>query len=176
MRAKGYTGSASSVRPYLALLRQAPQELLPTISSKRKASAKKPEEHAFCVRRLIWLVLRRPEQLKSEQAQEVLRASTLHPDVAQAFHLAQAFAKMLRERAVEALPAWLTCARSSAIPEFVQLANGMQRDLAAIEAAFCRPESNGQTEGKVNKLKTIKRHMYGRAKFDLLRQRMLLCG
>ncbi|TME13513.1 MAG: transposase, partial [Chloroflexi bacterium] len=39
-----------------------------------------------------------------------------------------------------------------------------------------RPESNGQTEGKVNKLKCIKRQMYGRAKFDLLRQRMLLCG
>ena len=84
---------------------------------------------------------------------------------------------MLRERTVEALPAWLASARSSAIPEFVQLAHGMQRDLAAIEAAFCRPESNGQTEGnKVNKLKTIKRQMYGRAKFDLLRQRMLLCG
>ncbi len=65
---------------------------------------------------------------------------------------------MLRERTVEALPAWLASARSSAIPEFVQLAHGMQRDLAAIEAAFCRPESNGQTEGnKVNKLKTIKR-------------------
>jgi transposase len=84
---------------------------------------------------------------------------------------------MLRERTVEALPAWLASARSSAIPEFVQLAHRMQRDLAAIEAAFCRPESNGQTEGnKVNKLKTIKRQMYGRAKFDLLRQRMLLCG
>ena len=146
------------------------------VSSKRRPSAKKSEENAFSVRRLIWLVLRRPEHLTAEQAQEGLRVSTLHPDVALAFKLAQAFAKMLRERTVESLPAWLTCAPSSAIPEFVQLANGMQRDLVAIEAAFCRPESNGPTEGKVNKLKTIKRHMYGRAKFDLLRQRMLLCG
>jgi transposase len=145
-------------------------------TSSKKSSTSKPEENAFPVRRLIWLVLSRPERLTPEQAQEVARVSALHPKVALAFNLAQTFAKMLRERTVEALPTWLASARSSAIPEFVQLAHGMQRDLAAIEAALCRRQSNGQTEGKVNKLKTIKRQMYGRAKFDLLRQRMLLCG
>jgi transposase len=176
IHAQGYTGSASSVRPYLALLRQAPQALLPMKVSGRKSSISNAEENVFPVRRLIWLVLSRPERLTPEQTQEITCASVLHPRVALAFKLAQTFAQMLRERTVEALPAWLASARSSAIPEFVQLAHGMQRDLAAIEAAFCRLESNGQTEGKVNKLKTIKRQMYGRAKFDLLRQRMLLCG
>jgi transposase len=176
LRAKGYTGSASSVRPYLALLRQAPHELLPTVSSTKKTPASKQEENAFSVRRLIWLVLSRPEQLTPEQAQEVARASTLHPDVALAFKLAQTFAKMLRERAVEALPVWLASAQASSIPSIAQLAQGIERDRAAVEAALSRPESNGQTEGKVNKLKGIKRQMYGRAKFDLLRQRMLLCG
>lgn len=174
IRAQGYAGSASSVRPYLALLRQAPQALLPMKVSRKKASTSKAEENTFSVRRLIWLALSRPEQLTPEQTQEVTRASALHPTVALAFQLAQTFAKLLRERTVEALPDWLASARSSAIPEFVQLAHGMQRDLAAIEAVLCRPESNGQTEGKVNKLKTIKRQMYGRAKFDLLRQRTLL--
>jgi transposase len=175
VRAKGYTGSASSVRPYLALLRQAPYELLPTISSKKKSPASKQEENAFSVRRLIWLVLSRPKQLTPEQALEVVHASTLHPDIALAFKLAQTFAKMLREKAVEDLPVWLTSAQTSSIPEFAQLAQGIERDRAAVEAALTRPESNGQTEGKVNKLKCIKRQMYGRAKFDLLRQRMLLC-
>ena len=128
------------------------------------------------MRRLIWLVLSRPEQLTPEQAQEVARVSTLHPDVTLAFKLAQTFAKMLRDKSVEALPLWLTSAQVSSLPEFSQLAQGIERDRAAVEAALSRPESNGQTEGKVNKLKCIKRQMYGRAKFDLLRQRMLLCG
>lgn len=176
IRAQGYAGSASSVRPYLALLRQAPPALLPMKVSAKKSSTSKPEENAFPVRRLIWLVLCPPEQLTPEQTQEVTRASALHPTMAFAFKLAQTFAKLLRERTVEALPAWLASARTSAIPEFVQLAHGMRRDLTAVEAALSRPESNGQTEGKVNKLKTIKRQMYGRATFALLRQRMLLCG
>ena len=176
LRAKGYSGSASSVRPYLALLRQAPHELLPPGSPKKKQPASKQEENTFSVRRLIWLVLSRPEQLTPEQAQEVARVSTLHPDVTLAFKLAQTFAKMLRDKSVEALPLWLTSAQVSSLPEFSQLAQGIERDRAAVEAALSRPESNGQTEGKVNKLKCIKRQMYGRAKFDLLRQRMLLCG
>jgi transposase len=112
------------------------------------------------------LVLSRPEQLTREQAQEVARASTLHSDVTLAFQLARTFAKMLREKAREDLPAWLTSAQASSIPSIVQLAQGIQRDRAAIEAALSRPESNGQTEGKVNKLKEIKRQMYGRASFE----------
>jgi transposase len=83
---------------------------------------------------------------------------------------------MLRERAVEALPSWLIAVQDSSIPSIAQLAQGMERDRAAVEASLSRPESNGQTEGKVNKLKGIKRQMYGRVQFDLLRQRMLLCG
>lgn len=83
---------------------------------------------------------------------------------------------MLRERAVEALPVWLTSAQASSISSIAQLAQGFERDRAGEESALSRPESNGQTEGQVNKLKCIKRQMYGRATFDLLRQRMLLCG
>ncbi|GHO90076.1 hypothetical protein KSF_001240 [Reticulibacter mediterranei] len=164
------------MRPYLALLRQAPEALLPTVVSPKKSSSSKQEEHAFSVRRLVWLVLSREDALTPEQTQEVARASTLRPDIAAAFQLTQTFAKMLRERASSALPAWLTSAQASSIPSIAQLAQGMQRDRAAIEAALSRPESNGQTEDKVNKLKEIKRQMYGRASFDLLRQRMLLCG
>ncbi|HZR44216.1 MAG TPA: hypothetical protein VFB12_29155 [Ktedonobacteraceae bacterium] len=103
-------------------------------------SPKKPEENGFSVRWLICLVLRRPEQLTLEQAQEVLRASTLHPDVALAFKLTQAEASMLRERTAQALPAWLTSARARFIPEFVQLAQGIERDLAAVEAALSRED------------------------------------
>jgi transposase len=52
-------------------------------------------------------------------------------------------------------------------------ARGLQRDYAAVAAALEQPYSNGPTEGQVNKLKVVKRAMYGRAKFDLLRTRVL---
>ncbi len=60
--------------------------------------------------------------------------------------------------------------------ELRSLATGIYRDFDAVRAALTMEYSNGQTEGKVNKLKYIKRQMYGRAEFDLLRQRVLHCA
>ncbi len=72
-----------------------------------------------------------------------------------------------------ALDPWLEAAEQSAIPELVSFLQGVRRDYAAVEAALRFEWSQGQTEGHVNKLKFVKRSMYGRATFDLLRQRML---
>jgi transposase len=79
----------------------------------------------------------------------------------------------VRERHVDALESWLTRARMSGIPEVVSFVAGLRRDQAAVAAALTLPFSNGQVEGQVNRLKFIKRSGYGRAKFDLLRQRVL---
>jgi hypothetical protein len=69
---------------------------------------------------------------------------------------------------------WLpSSAQQSGIPEFHGFANGLRRDLEAVSAALKWHWSNGQTEGHVNRLKTLKRAMYGRAKLDLLRLRLL---
>ncbi|OHB85468.1 MAG: hypothetical protein A2V98_26145 [Planctomycetes bacterium RBG_16_64_12] len=84
------------------------------------------------------------------------------------------FGEMVRERKVQALDDWI--ARVSASEGAVELrrfAEGLRGDLAAGKAALSLPWSNGQTEGQVNRLKLIKRQMFGRAKFDLLRQRVL---
>jgi transposase len=97
----------------------------------------------------------------------------LHPEAATALTLAQEFVKMLRERNVDALPTWLAEAQAGSIRELHQFAQGIERDRAAVEAALSREESNGQVEGQITKLKLIKRMMYGRAKFPLLRQRVL---
>ncbi len=64
-------------------------------------------------------------------------------------------------------------ARASGIPALRHFAEGLQQDDAAVRAALCSELSNGQTEGQVNRLKVIKRIMYGRANFDLLRLRVL---
>lgn len=170
LRARGYSGSASSVKPYVALLRQVPEELLPPLFLRREKSA---TEDGLSVRRIIWLVLSRPEKLTTEQTQELAQIRVLSTHLATAFTLAQAFVKLLRDKQVEALPAWLESVQTSSVRELRQFAQGIERDRAAVEAGISRPESNGQTEGHVTRLKLIKREMYGRAHFDLLRLRVI---
>lgn len=87
--------------------------------------------------------------------------------------IATDFARMLRERDVAALVAWLMRVQTSGIPEVTNFAAILSCDLAAVTAALSLDISNSQTEGQVNRLKYLKRQMYGRANFDLLRQRVL---
>ena len=81
---------------------------------------------------------------------------------------------MLRQRqGEERLDGWLQEASSSDLPELQHFAAGIQRDKAAVQAGLSLPYSNGPVEGHINRLKLIKRSMYGRAQFDLLRHRVL---
>lgn len=80
---------------------------------------------------------------------------------------------MLKEPRAEALPAWLKRAKESHVAELKSFVNGILRDYAAVYAASSRPESNGVTEGHVNRLKFLKRQMFGRAHLDLLRVKVL---
>ena len=95
------------------------------------------------------------------------------PDARVAYELTDRFLSLLRQRQAASLKAWLTDAAQSGLPEFQRLASGLLTDHAAVVAAASLPYSNGQTEGQVNKLKVVKRQMYGRANFDLLRLRLL---
>ncbi|WP_442591397.1 transposase [Pedobacter sp. AW31-3R] len=72
------------------------------------------------------------------------------------------------------LQGWIENVLDSGISEIVAFANGLLRDYQAIENAISLSGSNGPVEGNVNKLKTIKRQMSGRASFKLLRKRLLL--
>lgn len=91
------------------------------------------------------------------------------PTLADARALIDRFQTMIRSRAVVDLDPWIADARSSLLASFVR---GILNDLAAVRAAITEPWSNGQTEGQVNKLKLVKRQMYGRAKIDLLEARL----
>ncbi len=71
------------------------------------------------------------------------------------------------------LDSWLSKVEASAIPELQRFANGLERDKAAVLAGLTLIHSNGQTEGQVTRIKLIKRMMFGRAGFALLRQRVL---
>lgn len=89
---------------------------------------------------------------------------------------AKAFQRMICQREAGDLDAWLDTAVGSSIAQLKTFAEGLKRDYAEVKAALELPWSNGHTEGQVNKLKLIKRQMYGRASFDLLRQRVLLAA
>lgn len=102
---------------------------------------------------------------------DVLRSANV--EVAQAMTLDQTFAKMLGKRVPASLEPWLQEASDSELPELCQFAGGIKRDESAVLAALSHHWSNGPVEAQVQKLKLVKRQMFGRAKFDLLRQHVL---
>ena len=131
---------------------------------------------AYSPRQTVWLLLRPNEQLTTKECDYLLHLHRSCPEVMVAQALVEEFVAVLKEHDVAGLYAWLHRAEGSGIAEMQAIAQGLWRDRDAVEAAVATEWSNGQTEGQVNRLKVLKRAMYGRAKFDLLRQRMLYAG
>lgn len=123
-------------------------------------------------RRLVWWLLLKQEKLKPAEAELVQTLREL-PQFEQVYELSQQFMTMVRERNGALLNSWLKAALGSDLSEVVSFATGLKREEAIIQAALDYPYSNGVAEGHVNRLKMIKRTMYGRASFPLLRQRVL---
>lgn len=92
------------------------------------------------------------------------------PSIAMAADLITRFCGMVKDKSPDPFDGWLREAEASALAPF---AAGIRRDEDAVRAALSEPWSSGQVEGQVNRLKAIKRTMYGRAGFDLLRGRIL---
>ena len=119
------------------------------------------------------LLLRRPERCNEAERAALARLRDVHPDVGTTVTFTERFVKIVRERRGAELGEWLLDAETSDIREIQQFAYKIRRDEAAVRAGCTLAWSNGQTEGQKTKLKAIKRSMYGRAKFDLLRRRAL---
>ncbi|MFJ7910668.1 transposase [Kitasatospora sp. NPDC096204] len=88
----------------------------------------------------------------------------------------RSFAQMLTGREGERLPQWIDAVRRDDLPGLHTPAVGLERDLDAVMAGRTLPWSSGAVEGHVNRIKMLKRQMYGRAGFDPLRKRVLLVG
>jgi transposase len=119
------------------------------------------------------LFVRRPEEVDEAEEQDIAHMVSASAEIAATYELAQRFAQMVRQRLPETLSPWLEAAHSTIVTEFRQFGASLAQDKAAVAAALQYPWSNGQAEGQINRLKLIKRKMYGRANFDLLRQRVL---
>jgi len=123
-------------------------------------------------RTAAWLLLHEEEELKEEQREMVTKLFEICPEVRMAQNIVQRFEQILTGRKADEFDAWLADVAESKLPELENFARTLGKD-AAVRAAFSSKWSNGQTEGQVNRLKMIKRMMYGRANLDLLRARVL---
>lgn len=123
------------------------------------------------------LVVVRPEQRTTEEQRTLEQLGALHSEIQTALALFASFATLIRERSdpkpTRQLEQWMAHATASGVRELVAFATKLRQDAEAVLAALTLPYSQGQTEGQVNRLKLLKRSMYGRAKFDLLRGRVL---
>lgn len=177
----GYRGASRQVSRWVARHRHLvpPHDpaTLPALRIGRPPSGAPPRPAAppapLSARKAAWLLVCRPKALTDDEQGLVERLCGHDETLARAYTLAQGFIQMVRERQGEGLDVWLAQVASSGIPEFQSFGVGLERDKAAVAAALSMADSNGQVEGQVNRLKLIKRMTYGRAKFDLLRQRVL---
>jgi transposase len=171
LRAQGFRGSEEIVRYHLSRRRAQ----LPVESRySRGVRAPRPQPLAPpSPRRAGWMLLRAEEEPKVEHRAFIEGLHELCPEVEMAGRLAREFSRMVKGRCAGALAGWLDEAESSGVAEFEGFAAGLRRDGEAVMAALSSEWSNGQTEGQINRLKTIKRQMYGRANFDPLRARVL---
>jgi len=167
VRAKGYKGSGRALYRYL-------ETLEPTQSRGAPSTKHQPNPLlALSAQQATWLFFRKEEELKAEEQETLrqLRQASSHLETA--YQLVKAFLHMVRSRTGEQLDAWLQAVQASHLEAFQTFVAGVQKDKDAVLAGLTLPWSNGPLEGHVNRLKLIKRSMYGRAEFDLLKRRVL---
>ena len=174
IQAQGFTGSYVHLRRALRGWRTMPARGRPAAQfSGPPASPAQPAFRPFSPRQAAWLLLRAPATLQAEEHLFLEHLRSIWPDVQFVQRLALQFGQLVRRRQRLGLEPWLLAAEQSGMPELHGFAGGLRRDLHAVSAALQWEWSNGQTEGQVNRLKTLKRAMYGRAKLDLLRLRLV---
>lgn len=172
LRAAGYPGGRTGVTRYVTALRR--RCGLPARSHAHGGTAAtQPTVHRTSARWVVWVVLRHPDGRTTDQQAYLSRLCSTSGTTALVVSICQQFATLLRERRGRDLDAWTQEAQESGAIELEGFVRSIRQDWTAVIAGLSREISNGQTEGQVNRLKTIKRQMYGRANFDLLRKRVL---
>lgn len=159
---QGFTGGYGIVRAFVEQHRSRPD----------LGSVVKP----LSVREVTGWICRHPDHLVESDAGRLRAVLGRCPELATAVDLVRSFAAMVTGLNGDRLGAWLTAAEVAALPGITGFATGLTKDLEAVTAGLRLPHSSGPVEGNVNRIKMIKRQMYGRAGFDLLRKRVLLAA
>jgi len=165
--ARGFSGGYMLVYRWVQLQKEVDEVALNQSQDEKGATVK-----SMAPRHLSWSFLRDPSRLE-KQEQERLSLIRQEKNTELVYSLTQQFVRMVKERKAELLSTWLGDCHRSGITELVNFAQGLEKEESALHAALTLPYSNGPVEGKINKLKYIKRSMYGRSGFPLLRQKVL---
>jgi transposase len=175
LRQRGYTGGYGVVAAYARRLRQA-QGLPPGHRHARQPlpAVAEPACQPLTPRRATWLVLRRVAKRTEAEAQQLAHLRAQQAEVAETIDLAQDFAHLVRQRQPEYLDPWLQRATTSAVDAVRRFATGLYEDYEAVKAGVTLPWNSGPVEGHINRLKMLKRQMFGRARLDLLSYRFVL--
>ena len=164
----GFAGQYTVVRNWGTQRRRQDPPVEAKRSTRKPLPVKPPEPPT--PRKAVRLLTGDVAKLDDEQRRFVTALLERSPSLATAVALIRRFATMVKDKTPDAFDGWLREAEASALASF---AAGIRRDEDAVRAALSEPWSSGQVEGQVNRLKVIKREMYGRAGFDLLRGRVL---
>ncbi len=111
---------------------------------------------------------------ESEREELIMSLKTKNHSLKEGIELALNFISLVNQKKSEKLDSWLNQAYNSILSPFNRFAKSLIEDYQAVKAAVTMRWSNGQVEGQINRLKMLKRQMYGRAKLDLLTRRFLL--
>jgi transposase len=165
VRERGYRGSALTLRRYLSPWRKHAPIVGEPATPKRRPVAS-PQT-------ISWVMLKPAEKLEEQERrlkEEILAHS---PAIERGVELVKRFRELVVTRKADDLEAWLGEAFSSGLCDLRNFAVGLRRDGDAVRAAVRYEWSTGQVEGQIHRLKLLKRQMYGRAKLDLLKRRLL---
>lgn len=171
---QGYQGSYATVAGYTRRLRNA--QGLKTEEKKSNQPLPKvfePKKSLFTVRRAVGLILSKPAEQSDSDAEAIALLKQQHPNLNLAIELAQSFADLVRQKQSDKLEEWYERVESSQIKAFIGFAKSLKEDWAAVKNGVTLSWSNGQVEGQINRLKMLKRQMYGRASHELLKKRFL---
>jgi transposase len=172
MQARGVPGRYSIVAAYMNRLR--PPERRITRRRKSGSSARIIEvDKPLTASGATWLVMRREAKLDDDDKSPRARLQAQGGDIAEAIRFTQDCAALVRQRQPEQLETCLERATASGLQAFKSLANGIRADYDAVKVGVTLKWSTGPVEGQINRLKMVKRQMYGRAGIDLVRQRVL---
>jgi transposase len=161
LRARGYPGGYSRVRDYLLPFRT-------------MASAPAPAPQPPKVRQVTAWIMTEPSHRSRDSERQLTTITASCPELAAVQASVQAFAQLMTERRGHDLEKWMIAA--SRLPELQSFVVGLRRDQDAVTAGLTLPWSSGVVEGHINRIKMLKRQMYGRANPDLLRRRILLAN
>ncbi|GGP78241.1 ISL3 family transposase [Streptomyces abikoensis] len=161
IKTHGYHGGYGAVRAYLQ-----PFRTTPTSPAARPPSP----------RTVAGWILTHPDTLPESERLKLKSVLAHCPELDALTGHVRTFGRVITELQGDRLPQWIKAVRADDLPSLHTFANGLERDLAAVTAGLTLPWSSGVVEGHVNRIKMIKRQMYGRAGFGLLRKRVLLAS